>query len=105
MPRSSCSASAFRGEIKSCNAAMLADRLLADQSTGNLGRDLGWAFRHLLDAAYHRALREAREQGKPGTDIDPDVRPIIRVLVELHGPDDVSRWAEEIGRQLAGEEE
>ena len=88
-----------------CNAALLADRLLADKNTGNLDRDLAWAFRHVLDAAYHRALREAREQGK--SDIAPDANPqaVIQVLVELYGPDDVSLWAEEIGRQIAGEDE
>ena len=87
-----------------CNAALLADRLLADQSTGRLDRDLEWAFRHLLDAAYHRALREAREQGKPGTTLGADPQAVIRVLVELYGPDDVSLWAEEIGKQIEGED-
>ena len=51
--------------------------------------------------------RAARGPRTGKSDIAPDANPqaVIQVLVELYGPDDVSLWAEEIGRQIAGEDE
>ena len=57
-----------------------------------------------MEAASHRAQREAREQGRKSFSLGAVPRTVLRVLVECYGMSIVRGWVDDLGREADEDE-